>query len=330
MIVALDPGFGNTKVSTAANCAVIQSAVARPINIGRAGIGLRTASARSTKIEIENSGSFVVGSGSWSWGDPLSSMDYSSLTSAARLALFYAGLAECLPAGEHVIDRLTVGLPVPLLQNESDADETIKQLRTLKRDHIFYRSDAGSKSDPERYSISIGNITVLAQPVGAYADYLISDDLKINKDLKDAEIAVIDLGMNTLDLYVVKSGKIEPRFIAGAKVGVRRFIELAQEYDHHDLVEIDELIRTGNIKLSDPYLTAAFDSWFQSVNAEIEKVFKNLARFSAIVTAGGGCSILNPILVPALARRGAAVYVPTDPISVNVRGLYKWSAYMYR
>jgi len=43
-ILALDPGYGNTKVCIDGTTAVLQSAIARPQSVGMAAIGMQTAS----------------------------------------------------------------------------------------------------------------------------------------------------------------------------------------------------------------------------------------------------------------------------------------------
>ena len=115
LILALDPGFGNTKVASENGVHVLQSAVARPCEIGMAARGLET-QARPQTVTLAGGLSFVAGPGAWAWGEPLSTLNFNDLTSPQRQALFYAALSHLLPAGEHVIDLLVIGLPVPLLQ----------------------------------------------------------------------------------------------------------------------------------------------------------------------------------------------------------------------
>jgi hypothetical protein len=325
MIVALDPGFGNTKVSTAARCALIQTAIARPKNIGRAAMGLRTITSNAIHIRIKDGGEYIVGPGAWSYGEPLSTLDFLSITSEPRLSVFYAALAQCLeiPAGiTEPIDTLVIGLPVPLLENVEEANSTIAALRELKREHVFSIAPYRAGAEEKTFKVRIANIKVLAQPVGAYADYVISDDLKIRSDAKSSEVAVVDLGMNTLDLYVVQSGRVSPRFIGGDKIGTRRLLELL-DGGGLDLDELDAAVRENRIKIPEK----ALDAWLLPVIATIEKTWPKLDRFSAVILSGGGSMLLGTRLASALARRGAAIHLPESPVLTNVRGLYKWAAY---
>jgi hypothetical protein len=43
-VLALDPGYGNTKVCVDGHIACLQSAIARPQTVGMAAIGIKTAS----------------------------------------------------------------------------------------------------------------------------------------------------------------------------------------------------------------------------------------------------------------------------------------------
>lgn len=321
MNIALDPGFGNTKVSTAVRCSVIQTAISRPKNIGKAAIGFGIVENRANLVKMDSGSEYLVGPGAWGYGNPLAAYDYLSLISEPRLAIYYAAISQCISQGEYDINKLVIGLPVPLLMNNEEAEETIQSLKTLKRLHEFTISNFPA-GELRKYSIRINKISYLAQPVGAYADYLINDDLQLRGNAKKSEVAVIDLGMNTLDLYVVQAGKVEPRFVGGEKVGVRRLIDLINDKTH-DVEEIDARLRDDPKNIPDP----AINEWLLSVMSIIENTWPKLNRFDAVILSGGGCMVLGQRLAMELSRRGAVIHVPENPITTNVRGFYKWAAY---
>jgi hypothetical protein len=60
-VLALDPGYGNTKVCVNCQTASIQSAIARPQAAGMATIGMKTAS-QFLSIELDGH-SFAIGPG---------------------------------------------------------------------------------------------------------------------------------------------------------------------------------------------------------------------------------------------------------------------------
>ena len=196
MIISYDPGFGNIKVCILGQTAVIQSSVSRPNRLGMAGVGMKTHTCQ--EIELDPGGTYAVGAGSWNTGQPLGGMDWSDLVSEPRQALFFSAISMLLSPGKYDLE-LVVGLPVKLLQNESEANMAFAQLRGFKGAHRFM-------SAGDVFELSINRITPVAQPVGAYTDWLLSSDLKPRKDGKHSEVAILDIGMNTLDLYVVRDG----------------------------------------------------------------------------------------------------------------------------
>jgi hypothetical protein len=156
-ILALDPGFGNTKVALSQSLFVLQSAVARPREIGMAAKGLETQT-RPQTVTLENGDAYVTGPGAWAWGEPLSSLDFDDQTSPQRLALFYAAISHLLPPGEHLCDLLVIGLPVPLLQDDLQAKAVMAGMSHYKGAHEF-------DVDGKQYRLTIKHLRALAQPV---------------------------------------------------------------------------------------------------------------------------------------------------------------------
>jgi hypothetical protein len=317
MILAFDPGFGNTKVASAEGVYVLQSAVARPHEIGMAAKGLET-QARPQTICLSNGLSFVAGPGAWAWGEPLSTLDFNDLTSPQRLALFYAALSHLLPAGEHVIDLLVIGLPVPLLQDDLQAKAVMAGLGQYKTVHEF-------SVDGMKYSLLVKKLNALPQPVGAYADWMLNDEGHVRQGGGAAEVAVLDIGMNTLDLYVIQGWKVAPRFIGGGKLGIRRLLENINP-SGRDLEELDSALRAGSLQPSVDQKAA----WLGAILGSVERTWSSLRRFDVVIPNGGGAVVLGELLRSALAAKGAAVHWPADPVTANVCGFYKWGCRVHR
>lgn len=313
-VFALDLGFGNAKACLNGQTAVLQSAVSRPRAMGKAALGMKVA-ARVPTIHLEGR-TFALGRGAWQWGDLLTSGDYSALATPERRALAFGALAQLLPPGEHEVDLMVIGLPVPLLQDAAQAEALLASLKAYKGRHTFR---LGAQ---RRYTLHIRRLKALAQPVGTYADWLLDEGLRARPRGRRAEVAVLDLGMNTLDLYTVQGGQVTPRFIGGDKVGVRRLLELVQA-DGHDLEELDDRLRRGRLRPT----PSQWQSWLAEVLAVVERVWPNLRRFDAVIPSGGGSLILGERLRTALIAKGAALYWPEDPLTANVRGLWKWGAH---
>jgi hypothetical protein len=306
---------------------MLQSAVARPRDVGLASIGLKAAGRQVPVISFGKE-RFAVGPFAWAKGDPLTSMDYSAITSPERTALFYGAVAAALPKViEHaraqqgdpdseipVEATLVVGLPVPLLQDAAEAQSVLESLKGYKRVHAF-----AVNGDELKFTVT--GLKVLAQPVGAYLDWLYDDQLAPRPGAGKAEAAVIDVGMNTLDLFVVQSGQVMERHVGGAEVGVRRLLDLLTT-NGHDLVETDALLRTGALPVTD----AQMETWLGEILAAIKRIWPKLSRFTAVIPTGGGAVVLGERLKWALTTKGAALHWPADPVTSNVRGLWKFGA----
>jgi len=309
-IIALDPGFGNTKVCVNGKISILQSAVARPVSIGLAAAGMKTAdSVRHVEFD---SFEFVVGQGAWRWGQALGSMDYAGLVGPERLALMYAGFAEVAKPGDWGECYLVIGLPVPLMQDQAQMVPILDALKRLKREHVF-------TSEDKEWRFTITGIKALAQPVGAFMDWLYNKDLLVREGAMKSEVAVVDLGMNTLDLFVVERGQVRPGFLGGEKVGVRRLLNLLSN-NGYELAELDSMLRDGRLKARE----AEIEIWLGEVLGAIERTWPSLKRFNAVIPAGGGAAMLDSKLTGALAAKGAAIYWPDDPVAANVRGLWKY------
>jgi Actin like proteins N terminal domain len=311
--IAIDPGYGSTKVRADGKTTTIHSAVARIKEVGLAGVGMKTASqAHTIRLGWET---FAIGDGAWNWGEPLTNRDYSALTSPERRALIFGALAQSLEPGDYEIDTTVFGLPVPLLMDETQGQAIMNGLKAYKNEHCFATSQG-------EYKLTIQKLKVLPQPVGAYADWLLDDELRIRKNGRQAEVAVLDVGANTVDLYCIQDGKVLPLFIGGAKVGVRRLLEIL-DGNGHDPEELDAHLRTGRLKPTKDQ----FESWLSEILASIERTWPSLRRFTTVIPAGGGSVLLGDLLRIALISKGAAVTWPDDPATTNVNGLWKWGSY---
>lgn len=312
-IFAVDPGFGETKINVDGKSASLTSAIARLKQIGRAGIGMKTASkAMNIQMGWET---YAIGDGAWNWGDVLTNRDYSALSSPGRRALAFGALSLILDPGQYEFETMVIGLPVPLLMDETQSQTIISGLKAYKGTHQF-------TTDKGQYNLTINKMKALAQPVGAYADWLLDDELHIRKNGRQAEVAILDIGMNTLDMFVVQDAIILPRFIGGDKVGVRRLLEILNT-NGHEPEELDAQMRSGRLRPTRDQL----ESWLSEVLASIERTWPNLKRFTTVIPAGGGSVVLGDVLRLALISKGAAVSWPENPGLTNVRGLWKWGAY---
>ena len=318
-IIALDPGYGSTKVAINGKTGVVQTAVSHPKDIGLSGIGMQSAGRYAHDV-VYHGTRFSVGTGSWHKGDPLTSMDYTALVSPERMAAFFTALAlatreECKEGDGLILDEvmLVIGLPVPLLQDKVQAQIILDALRNIKGEHIF-------SVDTVPFRVNIERIKYLAQPVGAYINWFLDDELKARPGARKAEVAILDWGMNTLDEYVIQDAQVVEAYVGGAEIGVKRLLETIPS-GGHDLVELDAKLRTGQLEIPD----AQLDAWVSEFIAHTKRIMPNLKRFDVVIPVGGGTLVAGDRLRDALVGKGANVHWTEDPITENVRGLSKWA-----
>src|SRR3989304_5970732 len=312
-VIALDRGFGNTKASVGGNTVVLQTALSRPRLIGHAAEGMKSASADVPIVSFGNGQRFAVGYGSWYSGEPVSSLDYSSLASPEMLATMYVAVAAAINPRTKIDSALMiVGLPCPLMKNSLQFEATVESLKKVKGQHDFEISG-------EQYSLNIERIKVVAQPVGAYTNWLFGDDLKLRNGSSKVEAAVIDWGMNTLDLYGVIGDQVMDTYVGGAEVGVHKLLERMSEDDDTglSLAELDAKLRDGDIAPTPEQM----EYWMALLRGALKPVMPNLKRFGVVIPTGGGALVAGDSLKSFLRERGANVYWPANPVIENVLGL---------
>lgn len=207
-----------------------------------------------------------------------------------------------------------VGLPIAALMGES-ADETRRQvLGWLQGEHEW-------SADGERCRLEVAQATVAAQPVGAVFDYLLNERgemTPVRRAQFKREIGVLGIGMNTVDLLVISGGAPVERFTAGANVGVRRLLELANPGGLYSLAEMDDRLRDGTLDTA-----TALPIWQREVMGLVEETWADkFKRFEAIVCVGGGSILLSEAV---LKRFGGRASVADDPVIATARGLYKYA-----
>lgn len=307
MLVASDIGFGNTKGTTGpeGKTAIFPSIVTAPAgDLGLAGIGMKTVR-RATRVAFDR-GDFFVGTFADSWGRVVENMDFSRLASPEAEALLYALMAKMVPDGASV--RLVLGLPVTMLQSETVARPVIDALRArLVREHQL-------QVNGQPFSFTVSAVRAAAQPVGAWANWALDSAGRwASTAAKTTKVGILDIGFNTLDLYGIQNGRLEPRLVGGDRVGVRRLLDLiAPGIPYH---EARGLTRNAPVD--------AIDTWMSEIIGTAERSWSN-TRMDILLLVGGGAILLRDR--QEIIRRAfrTEVLIPDDPVTANVHGLWKW------
>jgi hypothetical protein len=311
MNIAFDPGYGNIKLCGPCGTLIMQSAVA--VAGGRQVqrmTGLRFA---RPPLRVETSaGAFYVGEGAHDWGRPVENLDFDRLSgSPEMLALFLGAVSRYGVPAEPV--SLMVGLPVAAHMGENAA-------RTLEAVKSFLRGAHEWDADGVSHTLSVEAVRITSQPVGAMFDFLLTDAGEMPVDRRivfKGEIGILGVGMNTLDLLVVRNGSPVQRFTAGETFGVRRLLELVN-HGGYSLAELDARLRTGSLDTA-----SLLPVWQSEVLGFVERSWgTSFRRFGRVIIVGGGAKLLHE---PLLMRFRDKAFVPDDPIVATARGLYKYT-----
>lgn len=315
--LAIDHGAGNIKIHGPQGGVMLPSTVsiAQGGRIRRV-TGL-TAPRRPTLVSFGGH-RFYVGDHAHDWGRPIENLDDSRFITGSpeTVALTYGVLyQEFVEHGRRTSADVIVGLPQSALTGDA-ATETARGLRSwLRTNHAWHVNDAP-------FAIEIDNVTLTSQAAGALFDYFLDDDGGFIPDRKPEfkhEIAVLSIGMNTLEMLVTERGTIKQRFSESETLGVRRLLELCDPERMYSRGELDAALRAGSLDYRD-----SLPVWAAEISGRLEQRWgRALRRFRRVIIVGGGALMLRHELV---GRFNGRAWVPDDPIMSVARGLYKIAA----
>jgi plasmid segregation protein ParM len=281
-----------------------------------------------------NGASYLVGPYVHRFARPVERMDFQRLSDGVELrALTYATLGLLLGSGEHTI-HIVAGLPVDVMMDENLAKSTRRGLRSwLVGEHRF-------ELDGEEYAFHVPShkdVQVMAQPAGSYFTWGLDDSGQWKRSPHDLEIqvAICDIGFNTLDAFTIREGRPEARYTDGDTVGMRRAAEmftrsLRDQYGVKiSLHEADQLLRQktprmdvaeGEIDLQ-PMIEQALTSTAGEIIAFLESRWGQGKQFAHLLFTGGGSAMLHESLKPQFPF-GTLV---ANPVTANALGLARYA-----
>ena len=329
ILLGVDPGNGSVKLYGPHGGVQLPASVAADTQSGLGGSPvIRAAGLTLGKPPLHvrtTGGAFYLGLGAHDWGRPVENMDHERFTGTPEMrALVYGALSQYLElvkakAEAESLDlnlTLTIGLPIEALTGE---EEAVKATAAAVR--RWTEGAHAWEADGRAYAVTVQGVTVTLQPAGALYDYLLDDTgafIPGRKAHFGAEIGVISIGMNTLEVLLTRAGKIVPGETHGARLGVRRLLELCNPGELYTLGELDGQLRTGKLDVS-----TALPIWASEVMGLLERRWgAKHRRFAAVILVGGGVKLLRQQL--ALRFSGKA-YIPDDPVLATACGLHKFT-----
>lgn len=313
-LIGFDAGMGAIKLYGVHGGLQLQSQVS--INGTQKVTAVMGLARQKAPLHIRSSqGSFYVGEDAHSWGRAVENLNYERLTGAPEMhALLFGSLAEYIK--EYGPFRRPLSLVVGMPQEPLTGPEAKGNISAVKK---WMTGNHNWQADGQAYEVEIDEVQVTSQPVGALFDFLLDDDGKFIKERKaafKAEVGIISIGFNTIELLVVQDRKIVQKFTAGTTAGVRRLLEIINADRLYTLGELDTQLRAGGLDTKE-----ALPVWEREVTGVINQHWNNTwKRFNRILLVGGGASLLQKTLP---YRFNGKAFVPADPVSSISRGLYK-------
>ena len=231
-------------------------------------------------------------------------------------ALFYAALTRYIQQHGAVenISIIMVGLPLETMTGDAAQSNADAVRKWLKGEHHWIADDVD-------YAVTIQDAKCTSQPAAAFFDHILDDEGKLvpaRKVFASAEVGVISIGFNTLELLVVRDKAPVQRFTVGNTVGVRRLIELINTEKQYSRGELDVLLRNGKLDMRE-----ALPIWSREVFGQIESQWGRMfRRFAGVIVVGGGSILLRDALTAKFV--GKAIF-PDAPVLSIARGLYKFA-----
>ena len=318
--LAVDAGYGNTRVYGAKGGVVLPSLVAtngaKTVSKWAAGDLKRARHAAKPRLVQTDYGAYYVGPGAHEAGNPVENLDLDRMTGPEMKALLYGALSQ-YAAPRHA--NLILALPIAMaLGEEGDvAKEQAKAM--LAGEHVWWIDD-------QKHTLTVDEVVVTSQPAGAMFDFLLNAKGEMPPDKKilrrTKSFGLLSLGFNTIEMMVVEEGRLIEKHVAGENKGVHYLLDLLNPDQAYSLGELDSQLRAGRLDVS-----TALPRWQREVMGQIEKHWgKAVQRFAAVFVVGGGTFLIRDAL---LAKFKDKLVIPDDPILSIARGCYKYTLFKY-
>lgn len=262
---------------------------------------------------------FYIGPGAHDWGRPIENLDDARFGHSPENGALWRGALSVYiqrfgPFGGSL--ETLVGLPQSAFSSDTSR-EVIASVRAAMSGVHRWQVENGAATAEHRAEIA--RVTVTSQAAGALFDYLLDLEGEFVPERKPAfkqEVGVVSLGMNTLEMLVLRDGAPVERFKTSETAGVRRLLELVDPDGLYSRGELDAQLRSGALAYQE-----ALPVWAAEVVGHIERLWgRAFRRFAATILVGGGALLLRDLLLP---RFNGKAFVPDDPVMSVARGLYK-------
>jgi len=359
LAVAIDGGFGNTKIAWSALDGHIHVAhFPSVVGLGQADLGLlhvglngRHRQVKPFTVEFNPPLSsqergpggevrYLVGPNVHRFTRASERLDFRRLHEGPEVrVLTYAAWAMAFEPEQEIELSILHGFPVEILQDRSRGLAALAGLRAWQLGRHEFRVDG------RPYAVTVAAIKAMAQPLGSYFSWGLNEAGDWSRPEADfnAPAAVADIGFNTLDLFGIEHGQVVSRLTGGQALGMHRAATAVRRYArrHHEidlsLGQADELIRdhlknrpallhhpAGAVEINSQ-IQQALDECFAAINEFLREHWQT-GGFRYLILTGGGAQALRQSL---LRHYPSAILLP-DPVTANANGLARYARRLFK
>lgn len=236
-------------------------------------------------------------------------------------ALFHAAL---LKTGREKIDRLVTGLPVSQYLDNDRREALTKQLE-------------GTHQVTAKRQVTVENVVVLPQPVGAYMHLLSTSSEEDIETMEEGLVVVLDPGYFSVDWVAMQGRALRKGSSGTSQKAMSRVLEeasdlICEEYQDKGACskeKIENAIRLGRDKVLvfgrrvdiKPYFDLAIKSVAPQAMSSLRQAMRDEDRGADIILlAGGGGSAFSEAAKEVFPK--SRIVVPSNPVMANSQGFW--------
>jgi len=333
-VVGLDIGFGFTKATNGKNSTIFKSVYGEAQEIRFSDTSLNPVSSEEhLQVEVDGKPWFVGPLAERQSVKRFFTLDQKEFVSGYSKILAMAALAPMVEQQDPV--KLVVGLPI--VHYKSHMKELAGILSGQHRVAL-----TGPNGKREETVVRIAQVKVVPQPMGALLNLMLGNAGEIvNKRFATEKVGIIDIGFKTTDFTILDRTRYSERGSHSLESGMSTaFSIIADKLKEESGINVElyrliDPVEQGFIKIRGKKFDltkirdGAFAKLAQAIANESNKLWADDWDLEAIVIAGGGGSMLAPVLKPLLQGSVMTPETDGDPRLANVYGFCKYGKHLW-
>lgn len=333
-VVAIDIGFGFTKVTDGSRHQVFKSLVGEANTSPFTDSMVPLDSDCPRGISFEDGDYFVGEMAETHSVNQIFSLDPAQHLAQQARPLAFCGLIPMCDSGEPI--RVVTGLPVSLYRKYEG--ELTKALQGRHEVEIIVNEDVR-----RRHILNIERVRVIPQPFGSlYSQLLDRTGEPVKGDMARRKYGVIDVGFKTSDYVIAHNTRYVERGSRSSENGISAAYKvvadtIADEFDIDvELFRLNEWIKSGTIKLRDkhydlgPIKEQTFKLLAERIATDVEVLWQRDWDCESVLVTGGGGADLYPYLKDLITNDTALIEGAEDQRLCNVMGYWRYGRHIWQ